>query len=301
MTEPSSPQKKNYKWLIPVFITVLILAGLSYYLTTLNLDPNKYPINFQDAASPVAENLHKFHNMLLVIITGISVFVLLLLIVVVARFNAKANPEPSKVTHNVLLEVVWTIIPVILLIIIVVPSLKLLFFMDRTANPEMTLKVVGYQWNWGYEYPDNDGLTFTSYMIPDKDIDLEKGQRRLLSTDNPIVLPVDTNIQILVTAADVLHSFAVPALGLKTDAVPGRLNETWVRITKPGIYFGQCSELCGKGHGYMPIEIHAVPKDAFAAWTEAAKTDLTAANAAAALATQATAEPTESDITEDKE
>lgn len=224
-------------------------------------------MNMQEAASPVAEQLHHFHNFILMpIITAIVVFVLGLLIYVVIRFNAKANPVPSKTTHNVPLEIIWTVIPVLILIIIVVPSFKLLYFSDRTHTPDMTLKVTGYQWYWGYEFPDNGDVNFLSYLVPEKDLDASKGQKRLLSTDHPVLLPVDTNIQILVTAADVIHAFTVPALGFKVDAIPGHTNETWVRITKPGVYFGQCSELCGKDHAYMPIEIHAVSKEEFDAW-----------------------------------
>jgi cytochrome c oxidase subunit 2 len=147
-----------------------------------------------------------------------------------------------------------------------IKSFPLLYYIDRSHEPEMTLKATGYQWYWGYEYPDQGGINFQSYMIPDKEIDKSKGQLRLLSTDNPVVLPVDTNIQILTTAADVIHAFAMPALGVKIDAIPGRINETWVRITKPGIYYGQCSELCGKDHAFMPIEIHAVSREEFNAW-----------------------------------
>lgn len=228
--------------------------------------PMDWELGMQEAASPSAEHIHNFHNLLLVIITAIAVFVLLLLVYVVLRFNSRANPKPAQFSHNVLIEVIWTVVPILILIVIVVPSFKLLYYTDRAEKPEMTLKVTGYQWYWGYEYPDNDGINFQSYMIPDADIDASKGQIRLLSTDNPVVLPVDTDIQILVTAADVIHSWAMPALGVKIDAIPGRLNETWVRITKPGTYFGQCSELCGKDHAFMPIEIHAVSKEDFAAW-----------------------------------
>lgn len=228
-------------------------------------------LGMQEAASPSAEHLHNFHDLLMYIITGIVIFVLALLIFVVVRFNKKANPEPQQFSHNTLLEVVWTIVPVLILLVIVVPSFKLLYFLDRTEEPEMTLKVTGYQWYWGYEYPDHEGINFLSYMIPAEDIDVSKGEKRLLSTDTKVVLPVDTNIAIQVTAADVLHAFALPALGVKIDAVPGRLNETWVRITKPGVYYGQCSELCGKDHSFMPIEIHAVSKEEFKAWVERAK------------------------------
>lgn len=226
-------------------------------------------ITMQDAASPSAEHLHNFHHFMLYIITGICLFVLVLLIYVVLRFNKRANPTPKQFSHNVLIEVIWTVVPVLILIVIAIPSFKMLYFLDRTEKPEMTLKVTGYQWYWGYEYPDQEGINFLSYMVPTKD--LQPGQLRLLATDNKVVLPIDTNIQILVTAADVIHAFAVPALGIKIDAVPGRLNETWVRITKPGTYYGQCSELCGKDHAFMPIEIQAVTKEEFEAWSAEAK------------------------------
>jgi cytochrome c oxidase subunit 2 len=236
-------------------------------------------MNLTDAASPVKERMVEFHNMLLWIISGICLFVLALLIYVVVRFNHKANPTPSRTTHNVPLEIAWTIIPVIILIIIAVPSFKLLYYTDRVAEPEMTLKVIGYQWFWGYEYPDYEISEFQSYMVADDQIDPTKGQKRLLSTDYPVILPVDTDIEILVTAGDVLHSFAMPAFGIKTDAVPGRLNHTWVRITKPGTYYGQCSELCGANHAYMPIEVRAVPKEQFEQWVALAKDDLDASYA----------------------
>lgn len=228
--------------------------------------PVEWGYGLQTAASPSMERITEFHNMLLYIITGITLFVLALLIIVVLRFNKRANPVPSQTTHNVILEVIWTVVPVVILIIIAIPSFKLLYYTNRVDNPDMTLKVTGYQWYWGYEYPDNGGVNFQSYMVPDADINEAEGQVRLLSTDNPVVVPVGKNIQVDITAGDVLHSWAVPALGVKTDSVPGRLNSTWFRVNKPGIYFGQCSELCGKDHAYMPIEIHAVSEDEFNTW-----------------------------------
>ncbi len=233
--------------------------------------PKLWGMGLQESASPSHERISEFHNMMLWIISAIVLFVFVLLVYVCVRYSKQLNPKPAQFTHHVLLEVLWTVIPVVILIVIAVPSFKLLYYTDRTPNPEMTLKVTGYQWYWGYEYPDNGGISFNSYMIPSADIDPAKGEKRLLSTDNKVVLPVDTNIQILVTSADVIHSFALPSLGLKTDAVPGRLNETWVNIEKPGVYYGQCSELCGKDHAYMPIEIHAVSKEDFAKWVEQAK------------------------------
>lgn len=228
----------------------------------------EWPHKFQDAATPAMEHITSFHNMMLWIISAIVVFVTGLLLYVMIRFNAKANPEPSTTTHNVVLEVLWTVVPVVILIVIAVPSFKLLFFEARNPEPDMTIKVIGHQWNWEYEYPDYGGVNFTANIIPNKDIDGSKGQIRLLSTDTPVVVPVDTNIVFNVTATDVIHSFAVPAFGIKVDAVPGRLNTTWARATKTGTFYGQCSELCGKGHGFMPIEIKVVPKEEFLAWVK---------------------------------
>jgi cytochrome c oxidase subunit 2 len=269
-----------------------IMAFLSAVTTFPALADQPHPkqLGLQAPASPVMEQIVWFHNDLLMpIITAIVIFVAALLIYVMVRFNAKANPEPSNTTHNVPLEIVWTIVPVIILIIIAIPSFRLLYLGAVHPEPELTVKATGYQWYWGYEYMDNGGLSFMANMIPDKEIDASKGQVRLLSTDEPIVLPVDTNILFQVTAADVLHAFAVPAFGIKVDAVPGRLNETWVKITKPGVYYGQCSELCGTRHGFMPIEIHAVSKEDFNKWvvskggtvkTAAVETDAPAEDAA---------------------
>lgn len=254
-------------------LSSLVILGAGQ--TGFAAEPMPWQLGLQPAATPVAEELYRFHNMLLIIIAAIVLFVFGLLVYVVLRFNAKANPVPSKTTHNVKLEVIWTVIPVLILVVIAVPSYRLLYFMDRVENPDMTLKVTGYQWYWGYNYVDEgEDLSFLSYMIPNEDIDPSQGHRRLLSVDQPVVLPIDTNIQILVTAGDVLHSFAMPAFGIKTDAVPGRINETWVRIEKPGIYYGQCSELCGTGHAFMPSEIHAVPMDDYKQWVEAKKAEL---------------------------
>ncbi len=233
-------------------------------------------LSFPEAASPVKERMADFHDDLLMpIIVGITIFVLILLIIVVFRFNRKKNPDPSKTTHNLPLEVMWTAVPVIILIVIAVPSFKLLYYTERVAETEMTLKVNGYQWAWGYSYPDYEIERFKSYMIDEETAKANPDKyERLLSTDNIVVLPINTNIEIIVTADDVLHSFAMPSFGIKTDAVPGRLNATWVNITKPGTYFGQCSEICGKNHAYMPIEVRAVEKDLFEEWAAIAKEDL---------------------------
>lgn len=230
--------------------------------------PHNWGINFQEPASLVKERMEGFHHGLLILISVISAFVMFLLLWVMIRYNSRTNPVPSKVTHNTMLEVVWTAVPAIILVLMVIPSMQLLYYADRTHDAEMTLTVKGNQWYWSYEYPDHGDISFSSNMIPDKEINKEKGQVRLLSTDNPVVLPVNTNIRLMITATDVLHAFAVPAFGVKLDAVPGRFNETWVNITKEGTFYGQCSELCGTNHGFMPIEIHAVSKEKFAEWVK---------------------------------
>lgn len=227
--------------------------------------PEKWQLNLQTPASPIAEQMYDFHTFLLWITTAISVFVLGLLIWCAIRYNAKANPIPSKNSHNTLLEIVWTAVPVILLVIIAVPSYRLLFDMDRIENPELTVKVIGNQWYWTYEFPD-DEIVFDSLPLPEDEIDIAAGQHRLLEVDEPLILPVDTNIRILFTATDVIHAWTIPAFGVKLDNVPGRTNETWTRITVPGKYYGQCSELCGIDHSYMPIVVHAVSKEEFEAW-----------------------------------
>lgn len=263
--------------------------------------PRPQEMTLQEPVTPVMKEIVHFHNdILMPIITGIVIFVMLLLIYVMVRFNAKANPVPSKTTHNVPIEIIWTVLPVIILVIIAIPSFRLLYLGAVHPKTEMTLKATGNQWYWSYEYPDNGGVSFSSYMI--KTPDLKEGQKALLSTDEAVVLPINTNILIQVTASDVLHSFAVPAFGIKTDAVPGRLNETWINIEKAGTYYGQCSELCGKEHGFMPIEVHAVTKDEFAAWVAKKGGTMKAAEAAAPAipaATPAAAEAPAATETED--
>ena len=257
-------------------LTLWSIGLLSFVQASLpamaDVVPKPTQLGLDVAATPQMERIAAFHDDLLMwIITAIVIFVTGLLVWVVIRYNEKANPKPSKTTHNVLIEIIWTAVPVLILIIIAIPSFKMLYYLDRTEEPEMTIKVTGYQWYWGYEYQDHEGLSFLSYMIPEDEVDEEAGQRRLLSTDNVVVLPVDTNIKILVTSADVIHAFTVPSFGIKKDAVPGRLNETWVRIDKPGTYYGQCSQICGANHAYMPIEVRAVPKEEFEKWVVEAK------------------------------
>ena len=203
------------------------------------------------------------------IITGITLFVTVLLLNCIIRFSARNNPVPSKVSHNTLIEVLWTVLPIMLLIVIAVPSFRLLYSSDRTVDADMTIKAIGNQWYWSYQYPDHGAFEFDAVMKEDDE--LADGELRLLTTDNVVVVPIDTNVQLLVTATDVIHSWAIPAFGVKLDGVPGRLNETWFRVTVPGVYYGQCSEICGVRHGFMPIMVNAVPMEEFEAWVKQAR------------------------------
>ncbi len=254
-----------------VFAMTLAISALAYGEEALAEQFRSVPwqMGFQEARSPSAERIFAFHDLLLWIEVAIVLFVLVIMAYIIIRFNSKANPVPSKTTHHTLLEVVWTVVPIIILVIVAVPSLKLLYFTDRTDNPDMTIKVTGNQWYWTYTYPEHDEIEFDSIIIADED--LEPGQPRLLSVDEPLVLPVGMNIRILLATNDVIHNFAVPALGLKLDTTPGRANETWVSINDEGTYYGMCSELCGVNHGFMPIQIEAVSKEAFDEWLVGAK------------------------------
>ena len=265
-------------------MTKFFSAALTLLFSNICLasKPAPWQLDFQEAASPIMQELHSFHNFLLVLTGAIVLFVLFLIIYVAIRFNAKANPIPAKFTHNIAIEIIWTIIPIILLIVIAIPSFRILKLAEHTPPADMTVKVIGSQWYWTYEYPDHGNIAFDSYMIPDAD--LQPGQIRLLEVDNRIIVPQGATIKFLITAADVIHSFAIPSLGLKTDAVPGRTNEAWTRIDKLGVYYGQCSEICGVNHGFMPIAIEVVTKEEFAKWIEQAKVKFAASSAGIALA-----------------
>ena len=251
--------------------------------------PSPWALGLQEAGSPVMADITWFHNFLLVIITAITVFVLILLLTVMIRFNARANPNPSRTTHNAMIEVMWTIVPVVILLAIAVPSFRLLFLEVDSPKPDLTVKATGKQWYWSYNYPDNGNFEFDSLIVEDKD--LKPGQPRLLTVDNEMVVPVNKVVHVLVTGADVIHSFAVPSFGIKIDAVPGRLNDTWFKATSEGRFHGQCSELCGKDHAFMPITVRVVNDAEFAAWVaqekknagldRAAPTTLAAAGATA--------------------
>ena len=238
--------------------------------------PAPWEYKLQESGSIVMDNIHWFHNVLLVIITVITLFVLALLIIVMVKFNAKANPTPSRTTHNTLIEVAWTLIPVLILVAIAVPSFRLLFFQLNTPQADITVKATGKQWYWSYSYPDNGKFEFDSLLACDESRK-KCTEPRLLTVDNEIVVPVNKVVRVQTTGADVIHSFAVPAFGIKIDAIPGRLNETWFKAEKVGMYYGQCSELCGKDHAYMPIAVRVVEDKDFTAWVEAAKKKYAAA------------------------
>jgi cytochrome c oxidase subunit 2 len=231
--------------------------------------PTPWQLGLQDAATPVMADIVWFHDYLLWIIAGIAAFVLILLAIVVLRFNASANPTPTRTTHNPVLEVAWTVVPVVILLFIAVPSFRLLFVQLEVPTPDLTIKATGKQWYWSYAYPDNGNFEFDSLIVADKD--LKPDQPRLLTVDNELVVPVNKVVHVLVTGADVIHSFAVPSFGIKIDAVPGRLNDTWFKATVEGTFHGQCSELCGKDHAFMPITVRVVKESEFTTWLEAAK------------------------------
>lgn len=252
--------RKRLTALAVFFTTVMIGGGVA-----MAQAPEDWQMGFQDAHSPTMEKIVSFNDILFWICVVMSLFVMGLMAYIFIRFNAKRNPVPQKFTHNSLIEVLWTVIPVIALVAIAIPSFRLLYFMDRTDEAEMTIKAIGHQWYWTYEYPDlGEDISFDAVMLTEDE--LEEGQLRLLETDESVVVPIDTNIRLLVTADDVIHAWTIPSFGIKIDAVPGRINEGWFRVDAVGIYYGQCSELCGRDHGFMPIRVEAVSKEDYAEW-----------------------------------
>jgi cytochrome c oxidase subunit II len=247
---------------------VATLGGADTALAGLG-QPSPWQLGLQKSASPVMDNIIWFHDFLLYIITGIAAFVLVLLIIVMVRFNARANPTPSRTTHNTLIEIAWTLIPIMILMFIAVPSFKLLFYQLNVPAADLTVKATGKQWFWTYSYTDNGEFEFDSLML--KDGERKEDQPRLLTVDNDMVVPVNKPVRVITTGADVIHAFAVPSFGIKIDAIPGRINETWFTAEREGVYYGQCSELCGKDHAFMPIAVRVVSEQAFSAWVEEAK------------------------------
>ena len=236
--------------------------------------PVNWRLNFQPAASPVMEKIEDFHNLLLIIIVVISAFVLALLLWITVRYNQRANPTPSKVHHNTVLEVVWTVVPVIILVLIAIPSFRLLYFESDIPKPDVFIRAIGHQWNWSYAFPKDGGFEFTSNGLTTPESDdaaIKAHEPRLLGVDNPIEVPLNKVVEIETTGADVIHSWALPQMGVKMDAIPGRLNHTWFKATKLGTFYGQCSELCGVRHAFMPIEVKVVSEQDYQAWLAAAK------------------------------
>jgi cytochrome c oxidase subunit 2 len=231
--------------------------------------PQPWEIGMQPAHSPVKEGIHDLNVLVTVIISAIVVLVAALLLWVAYRFDSRRNPTPSRISHNTPLEIAWTVVPVLILVVIAIPSFRLVYFEDRTDHPDMTVKVTGHQWYWEYGYPDADNMHFNSYIV--QDADLKPGQPRLLTADTQLVLPVGKNIRILTTSGDVIHSFFIPSLGVQRYAIPGRVIETWVKIDKPGDYYGECNQICGTNHSQMPIDVHAVTEADYETWLKQAK------------------------------
>ncbi len=238
--------------------------------------PEPWQLGFQKAATPIMEQINGLHNYLLVVIFAISAFVLALLVWVVLRFNKRANTDPATFSHNTTVEVVWTLVPVLILATIALPSWRLMYFQDAMPEADMTIKATGYQWYWGYSYPDQELEEFFSNMLPEEQAKTTTdyfGEPNVyrLSVDADVVVPVGKTVRLIVSAADVLHNFAMPSFGIKMDAVPGRLNETWFRVDEPGMYYGQCSEICGPRHAFMPIAVRAVSEEEFEKWVREQK------------------------------
>ncbi len=257
---------KGWRW---SFALAAVVGLASLPAAADYVGPHPWQIGMQEPVTPVAELIAVFHNLLLWIILAIAAFVLVLIAYVVWRFREDRNPTPSKRSHHTLLEVTWTAVPVLILVIIAIPSFQALYYMDSIPETEFRIKAIGKQWYWTYEYPDHGGFVFDAFLKDESE--LEEGEPRLLATDNYLVIPVDTKITLQVTSEDVIHAWAVPAFGIKIDAIPGRLNEVWIEAKETGTFYGQCSELCGYGHGFMPIAVRVVEKEEFEAWVKQAQ------------------------------
>jgi cytochrome c oxidase subunit 2 len=280
------------RFYVAALLAVMAIAGAGAAWAGSG-QPSPWQLGFQQSATPVMDDIVWFHNdFLLWIITAITLFVLVLLVTVIVRFNARAHPTPSRTTHNTLIEVLWTVIPVIILLCIAIPSFKLLFFQLNTPPADLTVKVTGKQWFWSYSYPDNGKFEFDSLMLKDNERqaalakDPKADVPRLLAVDNEMVVPVNKVVRVQVIGADVIHSFSVPSFGIKIDAIPGRLNETWFKAEREGVYYGQCSQLCGRDHAFMPIAVRVVSEQAFTAWLAEAKKKYASEDAPIAVATK---------------
>ena len=270
MREPRNNQTILAIVVAAVLAAIVLFVGIYLALggargTGMPIDGGFY---LQESATPVMEELTTVYNIVSYIIAGIVAFVVALMAFIMIRFRESANPVPSKTSHNTLIEIVWTIVPVILLLIIAVPSMQLLYFQDRLPETEVTVKAVGNTWHWEYEYPQHDNIdSYVSAPLDKLTAELDEVDLPyLLATDAALVVPVQTKVKVLVTSVNNMHSWAMPSFGIKMDAVPGIINETWFEVRKEGVYYGQCSEICGIKHYYMPIEVQVVSKEAYAAW-----------------------------------
>ncbi|MFM2148988.1 MAG: hypothetical protein RLZZ187_1294 [Pseudomonadota bacterium] len=234
--------------------------------------PVPWGMGLQASGGPIKDAISSFNTLVFWLMVAVTIFVFLLLVYVVWRFRASANPNPSQTSHNTVLEIAWTVVPVLILLVIAIPSFRLIYYQDRAVDADMTINVQGRQWYWHYAYPDHGSFTFDSYPVANEDIRPANGQIRGLSVDNPLVIPVGANIRILTTGQDVIHSFFVPSLGVQKYTIPGRTLETWIRADRPGVYYGQCNQICGVNHWFMPIEVRAVPREEFNAWAAQART-----------------------------
>jgi cytochrome c oxidase subunit 2 len=231
--------------------------------------PQPWEMGMQRSFSPVKDRVIDLHNLVLAIITVITLFVAALLMWVVYRYNAQRNPTPSRTSHNTVLEISWTVIPVLILVVMAIPSFRLIYYQDRTPDPDMTIKVTGHQWYWEYSYPDQGNLDIESRYVGDDD--LKPGQLRLLDVDNQLVIPVNKKIRILTTSTDVIHSFFIPSFGVQRYAIPGRTIETWLEANEIGTFYGECNQICGQNHSQMPISVRALSEADFKTWVDQAK------------------------------
>ena len=257
-------------------VPALLLAMLAS--PALAQVPHPWQMGLQAAHSPVQSEIRALNALVLYIIIGITIFVACLMLYVIVRFNHKANPVPSRTSHNTVIEILWTTVPVLILIVIAVPSFRLVYYQDRATAPDMTIKVTGHQWYWEYTYPDQNGLDFQSYMIPEKQLKPDQKALRQLAVDNPLVVPVGKSVRVLIASGDVLHSFFIPSLGVQRYAIPGRTIETWFKVDQPGDYYGECNQICGINHDAMSIQVHAVSDADYAAWLKTAKNKFSAAS-----------------------
>jgi cytochrome c oxidase subunit II len=291
LREGSVDVKAVFKRLMTIAGSAATLAGVSTAALAAESGMKEWQLGFQESVSDVMDDITWFNNFTLIIITVTTLFVLALLVICMTRFNAKSNPVPSRTSHNTMIEVVWTIAPILILVVIAIPSFRLLYKQLDIPEYEMTVKLTGNSWYWDIEYPNEgmDDISLSATMLKEADQlpedkykdsrqALKPNEPRLLAVDYDMVVPVDTTVRVQVTSSDVIHAFAMPSIGVKIDAVPGRLNETWFNARAEGIYYGQCSELCGKDHAFMPVALRVVSKEQFKAWATAAQDDVDTAN-----------------------